>query len=125
MLHRPSEARLVRGIALALATGVGAYLAYAAYNSYAVKEDGLLSPGALGALALLALSLVLGFYYLYVHKTSSEFAVEVEVESRKVTWPEWHVVRRSTAQVTVVMVALMGFLFIADFVLTKTRELIY
>lgn len=123
MLHRPSEARLGRGIGLSIVTAVGAYLAYALYQNYA-DGRGIASPAALVSLALLATFAVGGFYFLFISPTSSDFVVEVEVECRKVTWPEWLTVRRSTGQVTVLMLFLLFFIFLVDIGLGYIRQVV-
>ena len=107
MLHRPTEARLVRGIGLALSAGIGAYLSYTLYSNYSVVgSDSAMAVNAISILLLIAI-IASGFYFLYVHPKASDFAVDVEVESRKVTWPEWMTVKKSTGQVTVVMIFLL------------------
>ena len=79
---------------------------------------------AVNAISILLLIAIIasGFYFLYVHPKASDFAVDVEVESRKVTWPEWMTVKKSTGQVTVVMIFLLAFLFVVDLVLTYLRN---
>jgi len=121
VLHRPSEARLGRGLGLSLVTGVGAYLAYALYQNYA-DGRGITSPAAYASLAVLASFAIGGFYFLFIQPKSSDFVVEVEIECRKVTWPEWLVVRRSTGQVTVLMLFLLLFIFLVDIGLGYIRQ---
>jgi preprotein translocase SecE subunit len=65
-----------------------------------------------------------GFYFLFISPTSSDFVVEVEVECRKVTWPEWLTVRRSTGQVTVLMLFLLFFIFLVDIGLGYIRQVV-
>lgn len=122
MLHRPTEARLVRGIGLALSTAVGAYLSYSLYSNYSVVgSDSAVMVNAISILLLIAI-MASGFYFLYIHPKASDFTVEVEVESRKVTWPEWLTVKKSTLQVTVVMIFLLAFLFAVDLGLNYIRD---
>ena len=123
VLHRPTEARLGRGIGLSLSTAVGAYLAYAMYHAFG-DGAGVSSPVTIASLALLILSGVAGFFFLFVHPTTSDFVVDVEIECRKVTWPDWLTVRRSTAQVTVVMIVLLFFLFLVDIGLGYIRTVV-
>lgn len=123
MLHRPTEARLGRAIGLSLSTAVGAYLAYAMYHGYG-DGAGIQSPVTLVSLALLIFSGAAGFYFLFVRPTTSNFVVEVEIECRKVTWPDWLTVRRSTGQVTVLMVFLLLFLFLVDIGLGYIRQVV-
>jgi len=124
VLHRPTEARLVRGIGLALSTGIAAYLSYWLYSNYSVVGSD--SAGVVNAVSILLLLALMatGFYFLYIHPKASNFAVDVEVESRKVTWPEWLTVKKSTGQVAVVMVFLLAFLFVVDLGLTYLRNMV-
>lgn len=123
MLHRPTEARLGRAIGLSLSTAAGAYLAYALYHNYG-DGAGVRSPITLGSLAILLASGVAGFYFLFMRPATSNFVVDVEVECRKVTWPEWLTVRRSTVQVTVVMLFLLFFIFLVDIGLGYIRQVV-
>lgn len=124
MLYRPTEARLVRGIGLALSTAVGAYLAYALYSNYSVAGSD--NAAVVNAISILLLIAVMGsgFYFLYIHPKASDFTVDVEVEARKVTWPEWAKVKLSTIQVTIVMIFLAAFLFVIDLVLNWARGVV-
>ena len=122
MLHRPTEARLVRGIGLALSAATAAYLSYSLYSNYSVVgSESAAMVNAISVVLLLVL-LATGFYFLYIQPKTSNFAVDVEIESRKVTWPEWLTVKKSTGQVTVVMIFLLAFLFVVDLGLTYLRN---
>jgi preprotein translocase SecE subunit len=123
VLHRPTEARLGRAIGLSLTTAIGAYLAYALHHSYG-DGAGVQSPITVASLAILIFSGVAGFYFLFVRPATSDFVVEVEIECRKVTWPEWLTVRRSTGQVTVLMLFLLFFLFLVDIGLGYIRQVV-
>ena len=123
MLHRPTEARLGRAIGLCLTTSIGAYFAYVLYGQFG-HNQGIDSPYALGGLGILALSAILGFYFLFVRPSTTDFVVDVEVECRKVTWPEWPIVRRSTFQVTVLMIFLLLFIFGVDIGLGYIRQVV-
>lgn len=124
MLHRPTDARLIRGIGLGLSAGVGAYLSYSLYSNYSVVGNDDAAMVNVISLLLLFVVLVSGFYFLYIHPKASDFAINVEVEARKVTWPDWLTVKKSTAQVTVVMIFLMAVLFVVDLGLTYLRNLV-
>jgi len=124
VLHRPTEARLVRGIGLALSTGIAAYLSYWLFSNYSVVGSDNAVVVNVCSLVLLLSLMATGFYFLYMQPKTSNFAIDVEVESRKVTWPEWLTVKKSTAQVAVVMVFLLAFLFVVDLGLTFFRDLV-
>jgi preprotein translocase SecE subunit len=83
---------------------------------------GVESPAAMGGLGILAASIALGFYLLFVKSNTVDFVVDVETECRKVTWPEWVTVRRSTGQVVVLMVFISLFIFAADLGLGYLRQ---
>lgn len=117
------EARLVKGLGTALITGVGAYYAYVVHANYS-DGGGLGSTASLVALAILIAFGGIGVYLLFIQPTSSKFAAEVEIETRKVNWPEWDVVKRSTGQVTVVMIFLMLFLFLVDMGFAALRRVV-
>jgi preprotein translocase SecE subunit len=72
----------------------------------------------------LAASAIAGFYFLFVRPSTTDFVVDVEVECRKVTWPEWITVRRSTGQVTVLMIFLLLFIFAVDIGLGYIRQVV-
>ena len=121
MLHRPTEARLGRAVGLCLTTIIGAYCAYVMYMQYG-DNKGVESPIAMGSLGVLAASIALGFYFLFVKSNTVDFVVDVETECRKVTWPEWFTVRRSTGQVVVLMIFISLFIFAADLGLGYLRQ---
>jgi preprotein translocase SecE subunit len=114
MIHRPSEARVTRGIGLALVTAIGAYFAYWVFENYGRGQDNS-SAGTLVALAILLIFGIGGFVAFFINPKVSDFSIEIDTESRKVTWPTWDTVKASTLQVTVVMLFLLLFLFLVDF----------
>ncbi|MBF0198961.1 MAG: preprotein translocase subunit SecE [Planctomycetes bacterium] len=61
---------------------------------------------------------------MFIHQKSSDFAIEVEIETRKVTWPVWATVKTSTVQCVVVMLILLAFLFVVDICLNWLRGVI-
>ena len=94
-------------------TAIGAYFAYWVFENYG-RGQGSGSKGALVALAILLIFGIGGFVSFFINPKVSEFSIEVDTESRKVTWPTWETVKLATLQVTVVMLFLMLFLFLVD-----------
>ena len=73
---------------------------------------------------MLVMFLLLGFFAMYMHPKISEFLIEVDAEANKVNWPQWLTVKQSTAQVVVVMIFFMLFLFCVDFVFSRLLQVI-
>jgi len=95
-------------------TSIGAYFAYWVFVNYGGGQD-FGSTGNLAALAILLIFGIGGFVSFFINPKVSEFSIDVDTESRKVTWPTWDRVKVSTLQVTVVMIFLLLFLFLVDF----------
>ena len=77
-------------------------------------------PTLLGALIALA-----GVAYLYRSKRFNEWAGEVTVELKKVTWPTMKETRASTVVVIVVTFIMSLFLGLFDFIWSGVTDLIY
>lgn len=102
-------------------TAIGAYFAYWVFDNYG-GDQSLGSAGNLVALAVLLVFGIGGFVYFFINPKVSEFSIDVDTESRKVTWPTWETVKISTLQVTVVMIFLLIFLFGVDFLFGYLRQ---
>ena len=125
MLYKQTQARLIRSIGLFCWTALGAYLAHAVYASFGgSNQEKLFSTPNLAALGVLVMFLLLGFFAMYMHPKISEFLIEVDAEANKVNWPQWLTVKQSTAQVVVVMIFFMLFLFCVDFVFSRLLQVI-
>lgn len=102
-------------------TAIGAYFAYWVFDNYGRGHD-FSSAGTLVALAVLLVFGIGGFISFFINPKVSEFSIDVDTESRKVTWPTWDKVKVSTLQVTVVMIFLLLFLFLVDFGFGYVRQ---
>lgn len=102
---------------------MGAYLARAFYMNYGFNHE-LLSTMNIAALMILLAFLLFGFYFSYMNPKISSFLIEVESETRKVSWPEWMTVKGATGQVIVVMLFFLFYLFIVDIVFGYVRQVV-
>jgi preprotein translocase SecE subunit len=123
LLHKHSEGRMTRIVGIAMLTILGAYFAFAFHNYYGEGDESLGLTSAI-AIAILVIFSLTGFILMFVYKKSSEFAIDVESETKKITWPDWLSVKGHTWQVVIVMIFLMGYLFIVDIFLGYFRGVI-
>ena len=126
LFHRQNEAKLIRSTGLALFAALAAYLGYKAYGVFIDEsQEGVSTLAIVIAAVTLTLVSAVGFYIFYVHARSSDFFIDVDSETKKVSWPEWGKVKNSTFQVVIVMLVLTGYLFGVDLLLQEIRELVY
>jgi len=123
LLHKHSEGRMTRIVGIATMTVIGAYFAFAFHNYYGEDGEAFGVSSAI-AIAILVIFALTGFVLMFVNKKSSEFAINVESETKKITWPDWLSVKGHTWQVVIVMVFLMGYLFVVDIFLGYFRGVI-
>lgn len=108
---------------MATMTVIGAYFAYAFNAAYGTGEKAL-NTTAIIALGILAAFMTVGFYLMFMYRKGAEFAIEVEDETKKITWPEWINVKSHTWQVIIVMIFLTGYLFVVDIFLGYFRGVV-
>lgn len=77
-----------------------------------------------GTMAIAATGLLLGYYYIYIKRSSAEFLIKTDIELGKVTWPKVSPWFKADTQVWgatyVVLIVLAGmtlFVFCTDIVL--------
>jgi preprotein translocase SecE subunit len=114
---------MTRIAGIALLTIVGAYCAYT-YYSFKSSGKSEFGPEVYVAIAIMVIFSITSFFLMFVNKKSSEFAIEVESETKKITWPDWLTVKGHTWQVVIVMIFFMGYLFVVDIILGYVRGVI-
>jgi preprotein translocase SecE subunit len=114
---------MTRIVGIALMTVTGAYFAYKLHGYYGEGGE-TFGVASFVAVSLLAVFVSTGFYLMFMNKKTSEFAIEVESETKKITWPDWLSVKGHTWQVIIVMLFLMGYLFVVDIFLGYFRGVI-
>jgi preprotein translocase subunit SecE len=132
-IYRPGEGRITRYGALVIAIGMGAFSAYRWWlwgsprvmlpfvGRLPLVGGHQLNWGEVGATVILVAFVLGGYGLAFVRPGTSDFLIETEIELRKVTWPEWKPLFRSTTElwgstyvVIMVVAALVFFIFAVD-----------
>lgn len=73
-----------------------------------------------------ALFLLLSFFWVryLAQEKPAQHLIEVETEMNKVTWPSFKEASNSSVVVIITVILLMGFLALADFVLSRVFDII-
>jgi preprotein translocase subunit SecE len=140
-VYRPGEGRISRLGALVAILAMGAFSAFRWYLW--AEELGLrrwlprlgvhqITWAEVGAGVIMVLFALAGYRMCFVRTGPSDFLIEMEIELRKVTWPQWRPLFRSQTElwgstyvVLLVIAALAAFVGLVDFALGYAHTVIF
>ncbi len=140
-VYRPGEGRVSRLASLVAILAMGAFSAYRWHLWAEEKALAAWLPrigshqitwAEVGAGVLVVVFALIGYRICFVHPGRSDFLIEVEIELRKVTWPQWKPVFRaqtelwgSTYVVILVIAAIALFIGVVDFALKFAADAVF
>lgn len=109
--HRSSQGRLIRRV---LFSAIAIVFGLIGQRMFTGVSDLLGHTSAVVLLAFAAAAAGWFAFRLINHQPIADFLIDVQAESSKVTWSNWHELRKTTAIVLAAMFAFSVYLFACD-----------